>query len=513
MEVKLNSGLIRKKGLHRLFAAYIVYLIFLTLSPFEFSIVWLNRLLDYEIQRLLRFIFYFRVKDILGNVLIFIPLGICLAFMNRQTGNNRSSKRYYGPILIGALLSGFIELTQLFLPRFTNFFDVASNVAGTLVGYTLVERWFSGTSVRKRLPVSMGRFAVLCLLILYSGTVIFLVFLPPGLNHLNNWDEGYPLIVGNERTLDRPWNGEIYLVAIYNQALRKGGVRRLYQSGWSDSDVAMRRRMGVVALYTFEAGTGDTVYDRSGFGDPLHLHGRNIDWVVGKHGVAIGNKAFLKTLNAAGKVGVALRDRCQMTVEVWIYTKNLNQQGPARIVSYSHNLELRNFTLGQAGRDIHMRVRTPLTGPNGSLIHLKAKDVLRDDAEHHIVATFHRGVERLFVDGQPCTAGIQGDIDYLPVVMGFGNNTIVKLGFCYLIILPWCILLHFTFRKRRYLFKMLIILGFVSGSQVIYMILFGQSFGWLFITASLSVAILGGYLVSFWDKASLNDARSEWMKD
>jgi hypothetical protein len=41
------------------------------------------------------------------------------------------------------------------------------------------------------------------------------------------------------------------------------------------------------------------------------------------------------------------------------------------------------------------------------------------------------------------------------------------------------------------------------------MMSFGQSFGWLFTTASLSVAILGGYLVSVWDKTSLRDERDQ----
>lgn len=31
----------------------------------------------------------------------------------------------------------------------------------------------------------------------------------------SNWNDNYPLVLGNEPTLDRPWTGELYLVAIY----------------------------------------------------------------------------------------------------------------------------------------------------------------------------------------------------------------------------------------------------------------------------------------------------------
>ncbi|MCP5109643.1 MAG: hypothetical protein GY953_02285, partial [bacterium] len=36
---------------------------------------------------------------------------------------------------------------------------------------------------------------------------------------LSNWDPSYPLLVGNERTGDRSWRGEFYLLAIYDLAL------------------------------------------------------------------------------------------------------------------------------------------------------------------------------------------------------------------------------------------------------------------------------------------------------
>ena len=34
----------------------------------------------------------------------------------------------------------------------------------------------------------------------------------------STWDDTYTLALGNEHTIDRPWVGEMYLVAIYNKS-------------------------------------------------------------------------------------------------------------------------------------------------------------------------------------------------------------------------------------------------------------------------------------------------------
>ncbi|MCP5120742.1 MAG: PKD domain-containing protein, partial [bacterium] len=48
---------------------------------------------------------------------------------------------------------------------------------------------------------------------------------------LSNWDPSYPLLVGNERTGDRSWRGEVYLLAIYDRALSGAEINRNYQVG------------------------------------------------------------------------------------------------------------------------------------------------------------------------------------------------------------------------------------------------------------------------------------------
>lgn len=48
---------------------------------------------------------------------------------------------------------------------------------------------------------------------------------------LSGWSRDYPLLIGNEATRDRPFQGEVYLVAVYNRALRAGEVAQNYAAG------------------------------------------------------------------------------------------------------------------------------------------------------------------------------------------------------------------------------------------------------------------------------------------
>ena len=48
---------------------------------------------------------------------------------------------------------------------------------------------------------------------------------------LGDWDRDYPLVVGNEATLDRPFSGDVLLVAVYDRALSGAEVARNAAAG------------------------------------------------------------------------------------------------------------------------------------------------------------------------------------------------------------------------------------------------------------------------------------------
>ncbi len=49
--------------------------------------------------------------------------------------------------------------------------------------------------------------------------------------NLDNWDAGYPLLLANETTGDRPWLGDLHLVAFYSRALSAGEVVDNFEAG------------------------------------------------------------------------------------------------------------------------------------------------------------------------------------------------------------------------------------------------------------------------------------------
>ena len=69
------------------------------------------------------------IISLLGNIILFIPIGILLPCLYKIKGKT--------VILFGFALSLFIELFQLFLPRWTDIDDIILNTFGTLIGYLL----------------------------------------------------------------------------------------------------------------------------------------------------------------------------------------------------------------------------------------------------------------------------------------------------------------------------------------------------------------------------------------
>ena len=61
----------------------------------------------------------------------------------------------------------------------------------------------------------------------------------------------------------------------------------------------------------------------------------------------------------------AIKDSGQFSVEVWLESDRPQQSGPARIVSLSLDSGARNFTLGQDGERLDVRLRTTTTDSNG----------------------------------------------------------------------------------------------------------------------------------------------------
>jgi hypothetical protein len=81
-----------------------------------------------------------------------------------------------------------------------------------------------------------------------------------------------------------------------------------------------------------------------------------------------------------------------------VATAHTQQDGPARIISISDNSFQRNLTVGQEGNSLDFRIRTPITGENGSELNLNIPNVFVDSRPHHLVITYARGTIQVYID-------------------------------------------------------------------------------------------------------------------
>lgn len=89
-----------------------------------------------------------------------------------------------------------------------------------------------------------------------------------------------------------------------------------------------------------------------------------------------------------------------LTLEVRLMTEDLSQSGPARILSYSIDPVLRNFTIGQSQDQLIIRLRTTETSLNGMNPHLVIDNVFNYKGLQHLVIIYDFLEQRVYVNGE-----------------------------------------------------------------------------------------------------------------
>lgn len=139
-----------------------------------------------------------------------------------------------------------------------------------------------------------------------------------------------------------------------------------------------------------------------------------MDTSRGGHFVLDRAEDLLPVLSAAG----------QLSIEALITPAASVQSGPARIITFSSGPGSRNFTLGQSGDRLILRLRTERTGTNAvppelELLHLKAGKQI------HVVVTYARGRVTAYADGHPVfsSEAVQGGFStWSPQDLLFGDE-------------------------------------------------------------------------------------------
>ncbi len=190
----------------------------------------------------------------------------------------------------------------------------------------------------------------------------------------------------------------------------EGGLfsnERTLANGTEDVNSAERVSDHMIALYEFKEGSGDTAMDTSGVAPAMDLSVEGAEWMT-NYGLSFEDGRAIATAAQSRKLYdmIAAPDTGtqQYSIEAWIIPDNTDQEGPARIVSYSRNTGSRNFTLGQQMYTYDHRNRNldPALNDNGTPS-LRTYDN-DEDAQatlQHVVVTYDqfRG-RRIFVNGR-----------------------------------------------------------------------------------------------------------------
>lgn len=162
---------------------------------------------------------------------------------------------------------------------------------------------------------------------------------------------------------------------------------------------ANRADANAIALFRFSEGAGDVTMDTSNSGTPIALQIEGMEWVEGGGLRNVSGKAQA-SLAHSRKLFDMITPNNEFSVEAWVIPDNTAQDGPARIVSYSQDTAVRNFTLGQNSIYYQLRNRSATTSANGTPA-LEALDPQTDTVLQHVVATFDPASGRKdYINGQ-----------------------------------------------------------------------------------------------------------------
>ena len=165
---------------------------------------------------------------------------------------------------------------------------------------------------------------------------------------------------------------------------------------------------GLLVLYSFQEQTGDVITDVSGIEPRLDLFiddNNNIAWLP-SGGLSVTQNTIIASRAAASKIVEAVKDSEEITIEAWIKTTDLEQDGPARIVTLSADTHGGDFMLGQ-GRwgsyptDVFdVRLRTITTSASGTPSMTTPDGSVQETIQHVVYTRDNSGQAYIYIDSE-----------------------------------------------------------------------------------------------------------------
>lgn len=400
-------------------------------------------------------------QDTVNNILLFIPLGFfCTSLLQKYRTQLRLE--ILTVILASASLSTIVELLQVFVPgRRPTPEDIINNSIGGFVGWLCFNWLFSRSfaTILARIEHNSSRrvnkrIAAFCLgyILLSSLNLVFW----QSTTYLSNWDSNYPLVIGNEATGDRPWQGYISKVYITDKAVSAIEAAQIF----TDKDYFNNFGGSLVAAYKLDASSQYSYRDKSGNLPKLLWRGQPVNIQENK-GALLSSSNWLETANPVKKLNKRISNTSEFTISTTVATSDINQTGPARIVSISHDSLRRNFTLGQQGRALNLRLRTPITGENAGGVQLNIPNIFTDKQPHHLIITYSRPIIQVYVDNLQNSYSLNL-LDFIPIdyKLFYYSLNFIPLGI-------YLALLSLLVKNSRVIHRLLIILGILLPSLML----------------------------------------------
>jgi glycopeptide antibiotics resistance protein len=324
--------------------------------------------------------------DLFLNVILFLPFGFALAGSLSTAARTRVGVRSIA-LLACLICSASVEFVQGYaLLRDTAGLDVLANSIGGGLGVMLFEH--SGASITDRSIREIRRakssFTLSRLVLAYA--LFFVLFVIGSVfgnssTKLDNWDPSMPLVIGNETTGDRPWRGSMAGFYVIDRSISDLDVQRLLENG-GGADSAT----SYVARHDFS---------EAGFPALAWNDGQLLS--ASPQGVHLDESNWLESVDSVAELSASLDGSSEFTVGLLVAADDLDQHGPARLISISNGLFQRNLTVAQDGSSLVVRIRTALTGVD-AIPEFAFSDVFADRASRHIVVRYDGSSIRLDVD-------------------------------------------------------------------------------------------------------------------
>jgi VanZ family protein len=324
--------------------------------------------------------------DFFLNILLFIPFGAGIAVWVEAKPRTRMPG--WAAVLLGsALLSASVEFAQRYLPfRDPCLNDLLANIVGGMAGFACFAvgrgRILRGLFAWERLIATTRFRQPGAAFLIYLSTAVLVSAVVQHSINLKQWDTSYPLLLGNERTGNRPWSGKILSLQVGDRAITRKKALELSRSMQCNlQDPVFRFRPGAPDMAGFSwKGLGSRPAAESA--------------------LRISGSLWLESSSAGALITRRLQKSNQFTVLLQCTAAGIAQTGPARIVSISKDPYFRNFTIAQNAGSLVVRLRTQATGANGISPELNAPSVFKPGIVHTIVVTYDGARLLAFVDGE-----------------------------------------------------------------------------------------------------------------